>query len=101
MRVAVLGSGAVGARAARQLASTDAVEHLVIADLDTARAADAVRSIAEPDRVVTGSLSGWADGADVGVLAMPAGGHRAAAERLLEQGSHVVSVSDDVDDVHG
>jgi hypothetical protein len=32
---------------------------------------------------------------------MPNGSHRAAAERLLEQGSHVVSVSDDTDDVLG
>jgi saccharopine dehydrogenase-like NADP-dependent oxidoreductase len=101
MRVAVLGCGAVGARAARQLASTDDVERLVLADLDPARATEAVRSIAEPDRVVTGSLDGWADGADVGVLALPAGTHRAAAERLLEQGRHVVSVSDDVEDVLG
>jgi saccharopine dehydrogenase-like NADP-dependent oxidoreductase len=101
MRVAVLGCGAVGARAARQLASTDDVERLVLADLDPARAAEAVRSIAEPDRVATGSLDGWADGADVGVLALPAGTHRLAAERLLEQGRHVVSVSDDVEDVLG
>jgi saccharopine dehydrogenase-like NADP-dependent oxidoreductase len=101
MRVAVLGSGAVGARAARQLASTDTVERLVIADVDHSRVAEAVGSIAEPDRVVGGSIDAWADGADVGVLAMPAGSHRAAAERLLEQGCHVVSVSDDVDDVLG
>ncbi|MCU1487042.1 MAG: hypothetical protein JWN67_3788 [Actinomycetia bacterium] len=97
----MLGSGAVGARAARQLASTDTVERLVIADVDPGRVAEAVGSIAEPGRVVGGSIDAWADGADVGVLAMPAGGHRAAAERLLEQGRHVVSVSDDVDDVLG
>jgi saccharopine dehydrogenase-like NADP-dependent oxidoreductase len=101
MRAAVLGAGAVGARAARQLASTDAVERLVIADLDAGRADEAVRSIDEPDRVSSSPIADWAAGADVGVLAMPAGGHRAAAERLLEQGSHVVSVSDDVDDVLG
>jgi hypothetical protein len=101
MRVAVLGAGAVGARAARQLASTDVVERLVIADVDPARVAEVVASIAEPGRVVAGSTADWATGADVGVLALPAGLHRAAAERLLEQGSHVVSVSDDVDDVLG
>jgi saccharopine dehydrogenase-like NADP-dependent oxidoreductase len=101
MRAAVLGLGAVGARAARQLASTDVVEHLVVADLDPSRAAEAVRSIAEPDRVVAGTVDDWSEGADVAVLAMPAGGHRAAAELLLEQGAHVVSVSDDVDDVLG
>ena len=101
MRAAVLGLGAVGARAARQLASSDVVEHLVVADLDPGRAAEAVRSIAEPDRVVAGTLDDWSDGADVAILATPAGGHRAAAELLLEQGAHVVSVSDDPDDVLG
>jgi saccharopine dehydrogenase-like NADP-dependent oxidoreductase len=101
MRVAVLGLGAVGARAARQLASTDAVDHLVVADLDPSRAAEAVRSIAEPDRVVAGTTDDWSAGADVAVLATPAGDHRAAAELLLERGTHVVSVSDDVDDVLG
>lgn len=101
MRIAVLGAGAVGARAARQLAFTPGVERLVVADVAAGRAEEAVRAIADHDRVVTGSPLDWADGADVGVLAMPAGGHRAAAERLLERGSHVVSVSDDVDDVLG
>jgi saccharopine dehydrogenase-like NADP-dependent oxidoreductase len=101
MRVALLGAGAVGARAARQLASTEGVERLVITDVDPDRATEAVRSIADPDRVVVGSVETWAEGADIGVLALPPGFHRAAAERLLEQGSHVVSVSDDVEDVLG
>jgi hypothetical protein len=99
VRVAVLGLGAVGARVARQLASTDTVERVVVADLDPSTAAAVARSIDEPDRVVAEPTERWADGADVGILAMPAGVHRQAAERLLEQGSHVVSVTDDVGDV--
>lgn len=99
MRVAVLGAGAVGARAARQLASSEEIHHLVVADVDRERANLAVRAIAEPDRVVLGDTGSWADGADVAVLCMPNGGHRAAAERLLEQGIHVVSVTDDVGEV--
>ena len=99
MRVAVLGAGAVGARAARQLASTEGVAQVVVADVDLERADQVVRAIAEPKRVTAAPLAGWTDGADVGVLCTPVGGHRAAAERLLEQGSHVVSVSDDVDEV--
>lgn len=99
MRVAVLGAGAVGARTVRQLASSEAVSHIVVADLDDTRSEQTVRAIAEPRRVTARSTDSWADGADIGVLCMPAGSHRSAAERLLEQGSHVVSVSDDVDEV--
>jgi predicted dinucleotide-binding enzyme len=99
MRVAVLGAGAVGARVARQLASTDTVERLVVADLDAARASAIVRSIDEPERVVAASRERWSDTVDVGVLALPVGGHRGAAERLLEQGAHVVSCTDDKEEV--
>lgn len=98
MRVAVLGTGAVGARAARQLASSDAVDHLALADVEDGRAEAAARSIADP-RVVAVSPPDWADDADVGVLALPAGGHRDAAERLLERGCHVVSCTDDTVEV--
>lgn len=99
MRVAVLGAGAVGARAARQLASSEGVDRLVVADIDRERAEQAVRAIADPARVVVRDTGSWAEQADVAVLCMPNGGHRAAAERLLERGSHVVSVTDDVDEV--
>jgi saccharopine dehydrogenase-like NADP-dependent oxidoreductase len=99
VRVAVLGAGAVGGRAARQLASSPEVDEVVIADLDPAAAAAAVESIDEPARVRAVDQAGWIDGADVGVIASPAGDHRRWAERLLEGGSHVVSVVDDVDEV--
>lgn len=100
MRVAVLGAGAVGARAARQLASTDGVTHVTVADVDATRADLTVRSIAD-DRVRTASTDAWADGAQVGIVAAPSGDglHRAAAERLLEAGSHVVSTTDDIAEV--
>jgi hypothetical protein len=39
--------------------------------------------------------------ADVTIIALPPGQHRQAAERLLEQGSNVVSTSDAVEDVQG
>ena len=97
MRVAVLGAGAVGARAVRQLGSTEGIERVTVADIDPASVAHVVRAVAD-DRVVGAPVDGWADGADVGVLAMPAGSHRREAERLLEQGSHVVSVTDEVRD---
>src|SRR5947209_17485912 len=99
MRVAVLGAGAVGARAARQLASTDVVERLVISDVDPAAAATAAEAIGEPGRVVAQPADAALTGIDVAILAVPAGTHRALAERLLEQGSDVVSVTDDVGEV--
>ena len=95
MRIAVLGAGAVGARAVRQLASTDGVERVTIADVEGERGDNVVRAIADR-RVSRESVEHWADGADVGILAIPAGEHRREAERLLEAGCHVVSVSDDV-----
>lgn len=101
MRVAVLGAGAVGARAARQLASTASVDEVVVADLDADRAEAAVRAIADPDRVRTAPVGAWADGADVGILAVPSfdSTHVDEAGGLLERGCHVVSISDDVDQV--
>jgi hypothetical protein len=99
MRVAVLGAGAVGARAVRQLASSEAVSDVVVADANRTVADEVVTSIAEPERVRSGTLESWADGAEVAVLAAPAGEHHTHAERLLAQGCHVVSVSDDVDEV--
>jgi saccharopine dehydrogenase-like NADP-dependent oxidoreductase len=99
VRVALLGAGAVGARVARQLASTSTVERLVVADLRPGVADALARGIADPDRVVAVPVERWADNAELGVLATPAGGHRAEAERLLEQGSHVVSVGDDLEEV--
>ena len=52
MKVAVVGAGAVGARAVRQLASSPEVDHVDIVDDDAARAEAVVAAVAEPDRVV-------------------------------------------------
>jgi saccharopine dehydrogenase-like NADP-dependent oxidoreductase len=101
MRVAVLGAGAVGSRAARQLASTPSVRHLVVADVDRTRAASVVSSIADPGRVTVADAP--ADevgrGMDVVVLALAPGAHLPLAERCLERGASVVSTSDQVEDV--
>lgn len=94
MRIAVVGAGAVGARVARQLASTDDVSAVCVHDSDPRRTADVVRSIADP-KVTPGDL----DRVDAGVVAVPAGEHRARAEELLERGAAVVSVADSLDDV--
>jgi saccharopine dehydrogenase-like NADP-dependent oxidoreductase len=99
MRIAVLGAGAVGARAVRQLASSEGVDEVVVADLDPTVADGVAQSVTDGAPVRAADLAGWCEGADVGLLATPTGDHRSWAERLLEQGSHVVSVVDDVDEV--
>ena len=99
MRIAVLGAGAVGSRAVRQLASTPAVEAVTVADADPRAAQRCVASIADDRVVEVDAGDGWGAGADVAVLATPRGAHRSRAERLLERGVAVVSTSDDPDDV--
>lgn len=98
MRVAVSGLGAVGARAARQLASTEGVAEVVLRDPDERRLADVAASlgaIATTERVsVTAPVE-----ADAVVLALPPGQHAAAAVPLVERGTPVVSTSDAVADV--
>jgi saccharopine dehydrogenase-like NADP-dependent oxidoreductase len=101
VRIAVLGAGAVGARTVRQLASTPEVERVVVADAQAERASRVAAVVGEPDRVQVGDARTWSDGADVAVLAVPSGEHRALAERLVGDGASVVSLSDEVADVRG
>ena len=79
MRIAVVGVGATGARAARQLASTDAVDTVVVADAD----ADQRRKVAD----LLGSRAEAADvevpEADVVLVASPAGTQAALATTAL------------------
>lgn len=94
MRIAVVGAGATGARAARQLASTDTVTTVVIADVDAERRTRVARLLgdeAEPSDDVVPA-------ADVVLLATPAGTQADLAVRALRQGSAVVATSDDVVD---
>ena len=95
MRVAVVGVGATGARAARQLASTDAVDAVVIADADERqrrKVADLLgdRAEASADAVPE---------ADVVLIASPAGTQAGIGTQALRQGSGVVATCDDVGDV--
>lgn len=100
MRVAVLGAGAVGSRAARQLASSPEVDELLVVDQEPRRTASVVDALADPDRVHGAAVGArLPTGLDVVVLALPPGQHRAAAERVLEAGASVVSSSDQMGDV--
>jgi saccharopine dehydrogenase-like NADP-dependent oxidoreductase len=97
MRVAVIGLGAVGARAARQLASTDGVEAVLLRDdrperLDEVAASLGPVAVAEPAAITAPPE------ADAVVLAVPAGDHAARAAELVERDVPVVSVSDSMAD---
>ena len=97
MRVAVVGAGAVGVRAARQLMSLGDVHVLTVVEPRGGRLEAVVASLGGPARAATG-VAEAVEGTDVVILAGPRG-HLAAAEAALDRGASVVSVSDDVDDV--
>lgn len=102
MRIAVVGAGAVGSRAARQLASSPEVSHLAVLDVDVRRARTVAASIDDEDRVAAAPLpagAAFGEGFDVVLVAAAPGGHRVVAERALEAGAAVVSTSDQVGDV--
>ena len=93
MRIVLVGAGATGTRAARQLHSVDGLDSLVVVDTDRRRAETVVASLGRPAVVGDDDAE-----ADVVVLALPRG-HRTVAERALEQGAHVVSVADGIEEV--
>lgn len=97
MRAVVVGTGAVGARAARQLLSAQAFEELVIIDTNGRRAGAVAASLGPPATVRSWDATELGDG-DVAVLAVP-DGHRALAQRAVEEGAHVVSVADAIPEV--
>ncbi len=96
-RVGIIGVGAVGARLARQLVSTD-VDEVVIRDASPQRAEMVAQSLGETARVDKRALTDPLE-ADVVVLAGPARVHADQAVTFLRAGTHVVSTSDDIDDV--
>jgi hypothetical protein len=94
MRVAVIGAGAVGTRAARQLVVTPGVEVLVVeSDRDRSEAV-----VAALGPQATAATRDELVGLDAVLLATPAP-HTTDVRRLVEQGTPVVSVSDDLADV--
>jgi hypothetical protein len=97
LRTVVVGTGAVGARVARQLYETDGCESLVLVDSDGKRARQVANSLGQAARVEEWSPALLED-ADVLVLAAP-GRQRAKAEAALERRVHVVTTTDDVAEV--
>jgi saccharopine dehydrogenase-like NADP-dependent oxidoreductase len=93
MRIAVIGLGAVGARAARQLASTDGVDAVLLRDerperLDEVAASLGPVAVAEPAAITAPPE------ADAVVLALPSGRHADLAGELIDRDVPVVSASD-------
>ncbi|HEY4378223.1 MAG TPA: Gfo/Idh/MocA family oxidoreductase, partial [Acidimicrobiales bacterium] len=98
MRVAVVGLGALGARAARQLASTTAIDEVVLRDQRASRVEEIAESLGDKARPETGPHQGPPH-ADAVVLATSGASHVADARALVAQGVAVVSCSDAVEDV--
>jgi saccharopine dehydrogenase-like NADP-dependent oxidoreductase len=94
VRALVIGAGAVGARAVRQLVESPDVDEVAIVDTDPVRQAAIVASSGAKAR------PGSADGAaDAVLLAGPCGTHAGLARRHVAAGRTVVSASDSIDDV--
>jgi hypothetical protein len=96
MHVAVVGCGAVGARAARQLISADAVDRLVLCDPRRERADTLARSLGDRADVVDDLTDVQVDGV---LLASDAGTHFGLARDAITAGRFVVSTSDALDEV--
>lgn len=94
MRIAVVGLGAVGTRAARQLASTPEVSAVVLAS----SADDRIDEVAESlgDRAIAHRGDSLPE-ADVVVLATPGDHQVTAARELVARGTPVVATTDAVD----
>lgn len=100
VHIAVLGVGATGSRVARQLVSTPGVERVILVDANVDRAALVADSLASDVQIECVAPRVWAGlGADAVVIATPVGLHRSAANEALGSGAHVVSLSDDPDEV--
>ena len=97
--VFIVGTGAVGARVARQLQGSPGVERLLVADVDDGRASAVATSLGDSAEVVAASFDELGAAIEPGavvVLACP-GDHHPLAQRALAVGASVVSVSDDLD----
>jgi len=98
MRIAVVGLGAVGSRAARQLVSSEGVESVILRDVRTERVDEVAASLG-PIAVAEHQSITAPPEADAVILATPAGGHADLALELLNRDIAVISVSDAMADV--
>ncbi len=94
--VAILGAGVVGQKVARQLAAVEEVERLILGSRHPARLRGFAKQLLDTD--VEAVSPGRLPDADAVILSLPAGGHAALAAKALARGSHVISLSDSVND---
>lgn len=94
MRIAVVGLGAVGTRAARQLTSTPSVSSVVVCDPKADRVAEVVSSLGV--KAVGHDAGAGLPEADVVVLATPSAQQPAMARAIVARGSSVVCTADSV-----
>jgi hypothetical protein len=94
----VVGLGAVGVRAGRQLVDTDGVTRVLVADRDTALAADVAGVLGERAAAAT-FLPGdpLPDGLDVVVCALPTGLDHAIVDAAIRAGVPLATADDDHD----
>ena len=97
MRAVVVGVGALGARAARQLLTLPGLSDLGIFDPDDDRRETVVTSLGAPARSCTGSLPAIFKQVDLVVLS-GSQSHGPDAERALRAGAHVVSSASSITD---
>ncbi|MEM9654868.1 MAG: hypothetical protein AAGA65_22445 [Actinomycetota bacterium] len=97
MRVSLAGLGTTGSHLARQLRPPDVTE-IQLFDVDQQRIRSVRGALDRRIKAVSGAPDPE-DPADVVVLATPAGNHAELAATMLAAGSHVVSISDDPDEV--
>jgi saccharopine dehydrogenase-like NADP-dependent oxidoreductase len=97
VRISLVGVGATGARAARQLATSDQVDRLVLADADPTAVRSVRKAIGERVEVVD-TAEAFVD-TDVTVLAVPSPAQPALAAEAIRAGSDVVSLADGLADV--
>jgi len=98
MRIGIVGAGATGARAARQMLGFEDVQCVVVADARTDRCDGVVASLGDRAEAHQGGARVPAD-CDAVILAVPASDHGGLAADAVRTGAHVVSVSDSIEDV--
>lgn len=99
MRAVIVGAGAVGARATRQILALPGLDQVTVVDADPARAEAVADSLGPPSAVGPWAPTELRPG-DVVVLAGPPP-HVQLAQAAVRRGAHVVSVSDQLEDVQG
>ncbi|MCB1037983.1 MAG: Gfo/Idh/MocA family oxidoreductase, partial [Acidimicrobiales bacterium] len=98
MRAAVIGLGAVGTRAARQLASTDEVERVYVCDTQPGRVDEVASALGSKGVAHRGSAEDPPQ-ADIVVVATPCGTQLPVARARVAAGLPVVTTSDRLEEV--